>query len=110
MRLQTQDLLSDEARAALITLGERIKLARTLRRESQKQAAERLKTTQVTLRRLENGDPSLSISLYLAALDIYGFLDQVHVLADPDTDQLGKSLDQQGQPKHVHPEHLDNDF
>ncbi len=110
MRLRTQDLLSDEARSTLAVLGERLKLARIRRRESQKQAAQRLKTTDVTLRRLEQGDPSLSISLYLAALDIYGFLDQVRVLADPDTDQLGKALDRQRQPKHIHPEPLDNDF
>lgn len=110
MRLRTQDLLSEEARTTLITLGDRLKLARIRRRESQKQAAERLKTTEVTLRRLEHGDPALSVSLYLAALDIYGFLDQVRVLADPDTDQIGKALDRQRQPKHVHPERLDNDF
>jgi transcriptional regulator with XRE-family HTH domain len=110
MRLKTTGLLSEATRTALVQLGARLKLARQRRREPLHLVAERLATTAATLRRLERGDPSLSVALYVAAMALFGFESQLFDLADPEQDVLGKRLDAQRQPQRVRRPKLDNEF
>lgn len=65
---------------SLASLGTRIALARSRRRITRKQMAQRAGLTEFTLRRVEQGEGSVTIAAYLAVLQALGLaadLDQV---------------------------------
>jgi len=74
----------------LKTLGENIKLACKRRKLTQKLVADRTGLSRLTIRKVENGDPSVSIGHYinvLAVLDLAGDLEKVAL-----DDELGRKL------------------
>ncbi len=75
-------MFSVELKAKLIQLGQRLRDARLNRNEPQREFAVRLGVSIPTLRKMETGDPSVSIGLWVDALDLLGRLSDVdHLLA-----------------------------
>jgi transcriptional regulator with XRE-family HTH domain len=85
--------LPPEVAGALLTLGERLALARLRRRESQKQWAARLGVSVPTLIRMERGDPSVRMGVYATALWLAGMSGDLADLADPAKDQQALEAD-----------------
>lgn len=56
----------------LVALGERMRLARLRRRITAELFSERLGVSRETLRRLENGDPTIAMGTYMRALRVLG--------------------------------------
>lgn len=86
---------------ALEKLGHDLALARRRRRLTQKSMAERIQTSVATLRRLEKGDPRVSIGLIAQAFFVLGELDKINSLLDTATDDIGLTLMNQQLPKRV---------
>ena len=71
-------------------LGENIKLARKRRQLTQKLVSERTGISRVTLRKIEKGDPTVSLGHYLSVLSVLGLAnDLANVALD---DELGRKL------------------
>jgi len=74
----------------LNVLGENIKLARKRRQLTQQLVSDRTGISRVTLRKIEKGDPTVSIGHYLSVLGVLGLADDVaNVALD---DELGRKL------------------
>jgi len=86
--------VSQEMSILLKHLGENIKRARMRRGMKQADLAERLSVSRPTLRKLECGDPTVSVAVLVQVLDVFGLADQLAHIADPDMDALGKALEQ----------------
>ena len=66
--------ITDTDRATLKQLGENLRQRRLERNDRQEDAAARLGLSPKTYRKMENGDPSISIGPWLIAIRIYGDL------------------------------------
>jgi transcriptional regulator with XRE-family HTH domain len=86
---------------ALKKLGEDLSLARRRRMLTQESMAERIQTSVATLRRLEKGDPRISVGVIAQALLVLGELDKVSGLLDTATDEIGLSLMNEQLPQRV---------
>jgi transcriptional regulator with XRE-family HTH domain len=75
---------------ALTSLGTRIALARSRRRITRKQMAQRAGLTEFTLRRVEQGEGTATIAAYLAVLQALGLTSDVDQVAA--NDPLGRDL------------------
>ncbi len=78
--------LPQEAVSALAALGEHLALARVRRKESQRQWAQRIGVSVPTLIRMERGDPSVSVGVYVTALWLLGLSDALRDIASPAKD------------------------
>jgi len=74
----------------LVAFGERLRLARLRRHMTTELFAERIGVSRETLRRLENGDPTIAMGTYLRALRVLGLDGDVDALARDDA--LGRKL------------------
>lgn len=83
------DGLPIEAREVMAALGANLRLARRRRKMSVAAMAERLMVSPPTLRKLEQGHPTVSLGVFVTALWILGLSDQLKVLAAPQSDALG---------------------
>lgn len=63
--------------------------------------AERAFISRATLARAERGDPGVSIGIYATILFVLGMTDRLAELADPKSDRLGLTLDEEQLPKRV---------
>jgi transcriptional regulator with XRE-family HTH domain len=79
--------LPPAALQALQTLGENLAIARTRRRESQRNWARRLGISVPTLIRMERGDPTVSAGTYATALWLMGTVSGLSDLAAPANDR-----------------------
>ena len=77
-------------RAYLDQLGENIKLARKRRKYTQQLVSERTGYSRLTIRKIERGDPVVSIGHYLGVLAVLGLADDIALVASDD--ELGKKL------------------
>jgi transcriptional regulator with XRE-family HTH domain len=74
----------------LAQLGENIKLARMRRNYTQTLVSERTGLSRLTIRKIEHGDPKVSLGHYVAVLSVLGLVeDFLNVASD---DELGKKL------------------
>lgn len=92
---------SAASRRALRSLGADIRRARQRRRLTMALVADRAFTSRVTLQRVEEGDPGVSIGIYASVLHALGLIDNLANLADPTTDEIGITLEEQSRPKRV---------
>lgn len=92
-------ILSFQSEQALKQLGLNIRTARLRRGESEALAAQRTGVSRHTWRRLEAGQPSVSLGLMFEAMTIYGFSSQLFELAHPDLDLEGQAQDAARRPK-----------
>lgn len=74
----------------LVALGERMRLARLRRRLTAELFSERMGVSRETLRRLENGDPTIAMGTYMRALRVLGLDGDIDGLARDD--ELGRKL------------------
>jgi transcriptional regulator with XRE-family HTH domain len=74
----------------LASLGERIRLARLRRKMTAELFSERMGVSRETLRRLENGEPSIAMGTYMRALRVLGLDRDIDSLAQDD--ELGRKL------------------
>ena len=74
----------------LAQLGENIKLAMKRRGYTQSLIAERTGLSRLTVRRVEEGKPSVSIGHYVAVLGVLGLVDDLAQVARDD--ELGRKL------------------
>lgn len=100
--------LSPEAMEALKRLGANIKEARVRREMTQVELATRASTSHAALGRLEHGEPSVGIGIMVQVLDVLGLVDDLARVADPDTDAVGKSLQQLKKTQRVRPKKRDD--
>jgi len=77
-------------RNALSQLGENIKLACKRRGYSQSLIAERTGISRFTVRKIEQGNPTVSIGHYVAVLSVLGLVEDVSLVARDD--ELGRKL------------------
>jgi len=86
---------------ALEKLGNDLSLARRRRMLTQESMAERIQTSVATLRRLEKGDPRISIGVIAQAFLVLGELNKIAGLLDTATDEIGLSLMNEQLPQRV---------
>ncbi len=89
------------ARAAA-KLGRDLSLARRRRRLTQASLAERAGVGLNTLRRLEKGDPKVSLEALARVLLVLGEAERLANLLDTGTDELGLALVDERLPRRVH--------
>lgn len=71
-------------------LGENIKLAYKRRKYTQSLIAERTGLSRLTVRKIEQGDPTVSIGHYVAVLGVLGLVEDFAKVASDD--ELGRKL------------------
>lgn len=74
----------------LIRFGENIKLARLRRKLSAEQVSQRAGITRTTLRKIENGSPTVSMAGYIQVLFVLGLENDLLEVANDD--ELGRKL------------------
>jgi len=77
-------------RSVLEQLGENIKLACKRRGYTQVQVAERTGLSRLTVRKIEQGEPTVSIGHYVAVLSVLGLVEDLVQVANDD--ELGRKL------------------
>lgn len=109
---KAQAALSQQEQEALRDLGERIRFARKRRKQTLANLAKRMLVTPKTLRRLEQGDPGVSLGLLTSALFCLGLDQDLAKLADPANDEIGQrhDSDRLAKVKRVRPPRVDLDF
>lgn len=75
------------------TLGAHLRVARERRGDSLRAMASRMNVSVPTLRRMEAGDPSVSIGIYATALWVFDRVQYVETLMDPHEDTYATRLD-----------------
>ena len=85
----------------LSKLGKDIALARRARRLSTLDMADRMGVDRGTLRRLEKGDPGVSLNTLAMALHALGMLDRIIDLADRASDDIGLMAAHEAVPKRI---------
>jgi transcriptional regulator with XRE-family HTH domain len=113
MKSPSYNAMPPEAQESLKILGSRLKKARLRRNESQEMLAKRTGTTRATQQRLESGHPGTTLGVLINTLYVYGLLDQLDELANPDKDSVGKALEINRAPKksgHRKKEEFNSDF
>ena len=100
-RSLSTDSLPIPVRHAIQALGENISVARRRRRQTQADVAARMMVSLPTVRRMEKGDPSVSIAIYYTALWALGLLKDVRGIAKPDDDTSAQLLDLERIPDRV---------
>ena len=71
-------------------MGENIKLARKRRGYKQIQISERTGLSRLTVRKIEQGEPSVSLGHYVAVLGVLGLVEDLARVASDD--ELGRKL------------------
>ena len=82
-------------------LGERLRIARVRRRMSQDELARACGISRTTLVRVEAGSPGSTLGATYSVLWALGLMETTAGVADPDTDEHGKTLAAAREPKRV---------
>jgi len=77
----------------LEVLGRNLRIARKRRKETMAAFAERMQVSVPTLRKMENGDPTVSIAVYGTALWLVGRVNWLAQIADPAVDEIALELE-----------------
>jgi DNA-binding XRE family transcriptional regulator len=104
------DIAPFEVRKAARDLGINVRVARKRRRMLQGDLAQKAGVGEKTIRRLEKGDEGVSVGNVLSVLWALGLLSTARALANPDTDEHGKTLELARLPERVRVSVPDNDF
>jgi len=109
-RSLVQTALSAKAVQGLEIMGANLKRARIRRGIKQHELATRAGMSRPTLRKLEAGNPAVSIGMLAQLLETLGLEDHLALLADPDRDELGKALEETKRPSRVDSKRHTSDF
>jgi DNA-binding XRE family transcriptional regulator len=82
-------------------LGKDIREARLRRRIPVALMADRVGISRVTLKSIEDGQPTVSMGLYASALYVLGMLDRLKDIADIAFDTVGQTLSSEELPKRI---------
>lgn len=82
-------------------LGKDIREARLRRRIPVVLMADRVGISRVTLKSIEDGQPTVSMGLYASALYVLGMLDRLKDIADIAFDTVGQALSSEELPKRI---------
>ncbi|WP_225245765.1 MULTISPECIES: hypothetical protein [Agrobacterium] len=63
--------------------------------------AERARISRTTLTKVEKGDPSVALGIYASVLYALGLVDSLAKLADPASDELGRTIEERNLPKRI---------
>lgn len=88
-------------RRAVRKLGQDIRDARLRRRIPTEILAQRASISRMTLYKVENGDPNVSMGTYATLLFVLGLIDRVSNLADAGEDLIGRQLEEERLPKRI---------
>jgi len=100
-----------EVTAAAQQLGQNIRVARIRRRMSQEELAQACGITRKTIYALEKGGTTSTLGTVFTVLWKLGLLSTAATLADPDTDEHGRTLEAARRPRRVRQSAVvDNDF
>jgi transcriptional regulator with XRE-family HTH domain len=83
---------------ALTTLGRNIRTARLRRRLSRERLAEKIGLSRYVMADIEAGKATTAVAAYIGALWALGLLDDFELLAHPDRDLEGKTLEASRRP------------
>ncbi|MDR3256383.1 MAG: hypothetical protein LBT18_01825 [Endomicrobium sp.] len=83
-------------------LGKDINNARRRRRIPMRLMAKRAGITEVTLGKIEKGNPSTSMAGYASVLFILGLTDKLRDIADANNDLTGRILEEENLPQRIH--------
>jgi len=86
---------------ALTKLGEDIRNGRVRRRITTTMMAERAFITRTTLRKVERGNPGVSLGIYATVLFVLGLTPRLAELADTRLDEVGLQLEDERLPQRV---------
>ena len=86
---------------AMKKLGADLKEARIKRRLTMALVEERAGITHITLSRVEQGEPTVSMGIYAKVLFVLGLVENIYDIANPDKDEVGKILERENLPKRV---------
>jgi DNA-binding XRE family transcriptional regulator len=93
--------LPTAARKALLGAGETIRLARRRRRQTAADLAMRLGVSLPTFRKLEKGDPSVSLGTFVMALWLFDLLENFSGAVNSAQDRTGLALEIARMPKRI---------
>lgn len=96
-----QQIYTPAVRSTLKTLGRNIHIARRKRRQSQQDFADRMGVSLGTLKRLEKGEPGISIGTLSMAFLALGELERLSDVLDVAADDAGLLMDQDTLPKRI---------
>lgn len=99
--MRTTPPLPLPVKRALAKLGQDIRSARLRRRITTITMAERAFITRMTLRKVERGDPSVSLGIYATVMFVLGLTPRLADLADSRADEVGLQLEEERLPKRV---------
>ena len=99
--MRTAPPLPLPVKRALAKLGQDIRAARLRRRITTTTMAERAFITRMTLRKVERGDPGVSLGIYATVLFVLGLTPRLADLADVRADDVGLQLEEEHLPKRV---------
>jgi hypothetical protein len=88
-------------RKALQKLGQDISVARRKRRIPAALMAERCFIVRNTLKKVEDGNPGVSIGIYATVLFVLGLTERLADLADASNDPIGAALAEERLPKRI---------
>ncbi|HEY4368971.1 MAG TPA: helix-turn-helix domain-containing protein [Steroidobacteraceae bacterium] len=96
----------------LVQLGRNIHVARLRRQMRLEDLAERVGLSRYVMSDIEKGKPTTAVAAYIGALWALGLTEDLHTLADPDKDDVGKALEAARAPTTATKRRktLDNDF
>ncbi len=89
------------AKRALAKLGQDIRSARLRRRITTTTMAERAFITRMTLRKVERGDPGVSLGIYATVMFVLGLTQRLADLADSRSDEVGLQLEEERLPQRI---------
>jgi transcriptional regulator with XRE-family HTH domain len=86
---------------ALAKLGQDIRSARLRRRITTTTMAGRAFITRMTLRKVEKGDPGVSLGIYATVMFVLGLAPRIADLADSRADEVGLQLEEERLPQRI---------
>lgn len=92
MKKDVQASLLPSVRDPLLRLGQFARLSRQSRRWTIDETAQRVMVSPATIKRLEAGDPSVSMGTWANTLAQFGLLEKLVAAAAPANDTLGEAL------------------
>jgi transcriptional regulator with XRE-family HTH domain len=99
--MRTTPPLPLPVKRVLVKLGEDIRNARLRRRITTTMMAERAFITRMTLRKVERGNPGVSLGIYATVLFVLGLTRRLAELADARVDEVGLQLEEERLPQRV---------
>jgi hypothetical protein len=88
-------------RRAVRQLGSDLRAARRRRRIPVALLAQRALISETTLRKVERGDPAVSLGIYATVLFVLGLADRLSGLAAAHADSVGLALDEERLPQRI---------